>query len=174
MPENVNSKKDRFNLSYAIKLIVIGLLMGTVFTVGGLDRVVPITREECSVVETRFVDYEKVLYDGALEEVLINCIEWEQYYIDGVLITEEVEERLSMLMAEDEITLLLHPKNHMILEFVIQGETLLSFEDSIEKLQGAIPPTFYFGLLMFAVAIWGMYRLIKILHHRKNAADLRK
>ena len=48
-------------MSDAVKIIVIGLLLGTVFTFGAQISNASVTQEECMVVETEFVDGGVVL-----------------------------------------------------------------------------------------------------------------
>ena len=73
--------KKKESLSDAVKIIVIGLLLGTVFTFGQQFWSATVTRNACTVVETTFVDYE---YDRGIgrynsESLSVDCGDGERY-----------------------------------------------------------------------------------------------
>ena len=153
--------KEKTKLSYAVKLIVVGLLLGTVFTLFELDKVVPVKREDCSLVQTCFVNYELISPKGTLEAVQLQCADWGQYYIDNSAFTEQLQNELDMLSPHEEITMLVQRNTAIVMELSAQGNVLLSFEEVAEAMEAEFPVMFYVGLLMYAFTLLGIYRLVK-------------
>ena len=166
--------KKKETLSDAITLIVIGLIMGTVFTFGMQFWSAAVSREECRVVETTFVDYEVVSRRGRVNEIIVECADGARFYIDGASVTDELRTELSELPLRGEITLLIHPNSSTILEFICGDEMLLEFENTMEALEGEAREFLWLGLAMYALSLYGVYCLIRILHIRKQFNSAKK
>ena len=135
--------------------------MGTVFTVFELDKIIPVKQEDCRFVETCFVNYEILSPKGKLEAVQLQCTDWGQYYIDANIFTEEVQQEIERLSANEKISMLVHRKDQSVMELSAQGKTIFAFADAAEAKAEEIPVMFYLGLCLYAFAFLGLWRLVR-------------
>ena len=168
--------KKKESLSDAVKIIVIGLLLGTVFTFGQQFWSATVTRNACTVVETTFVDYE---YDRGIgrynsESLSVDCGDGERYRFDSASIYYSLMDELDAIVPGEEITLLLHPNSDVILELATEDEVILSFEEAMEDVAGERTFFFYMGILMYGASLYGVYVVVRVLKRRKEYSQSKK
>ena len=167
--------KKKETLSDGIKLIVVGLLLGTVFTFGQQFWSATVTRNECTVVKTTFVDYE---YDRGSrrrgKSLSVDCGDGERYWFDSASIYYSLMDELDAIVPGEEITLLLHPNSDVILELATEDKVILSFEESMEDVAGERTFFFYMGILMYGSSLYGVYVMVMVLKRRKEYSQSKK
>lgn len=168
--------KKKESLSDAVKIIVIGLLLGTVFTFGQQFWSATVTRNECTVVETTFVDYE---YNHGLgryksKSLSVVCGDGERYWFDSASIYYSLMDELDAIVPGEEITLLLHPNSDVILELATENKVILSFDEAMEDVAGERTFFFYMGILMYGSSLYGVYVVVKVLKRRKEYSQSKK
>ncbi len=167
--------RKKETLSDGIKIIVIGLLLGTVFTFGQHFWQATVTRDECMVVETTFVDYE---YDRGSrrrgEKLSIDCADGMRYWFDSASLDKSLRDELEILANGEEITMLLHPNSDVILELATENRVVLSFEEAMADMSGERTFFFYMGIIMYGSSLYGIYLLIKVLKRRKEYSSSKK
>ena len=168
--------KKKETLSDGIKLIVVGLLLGTVFTFGQQFWSATVTRDECTVVETTFVDYE---YDHGVgrynsKSLSIDCGDGERYWFDSASIYYSLMDELDAIVPGEEITLLLHPNSDVILELATEDKVILSFDEAMEDVAGERTFFFYMGILMYGSSLYGVYVMVMVLKRRKEDSQSKK
>ena len=97
-------------------LLVVGLLLGTVFTFGMQYWSETVTREECLYIETQFLDYKEIKQRSRINQIAIDCADGERYFIDQVSINTRLREYLAELEKNDNITMLIHPNGGNIID----------------------------------------------------------
>jgi hypothetical protein len=150
------TKDDTITLSQSLVLLVVGLLLGTVFTFGQQYWNKTVTKEECTYIEAEFLDYKEIKQRSRVTQIAIDCIDGERYFIGQKLINTTLREALAEIENNDDITMLIHPTGGDILELTHNETELMSFDDSMEAL-GKNAKTFgYLGLFMYLASLMGL------------------
>ncbi len=156
-------RKGSMSLGTAIGLLVIGILLGSVFTFGMQYINADVTRESCDLIETQFVSYDEIRHlrrPMKIKEIAIDCADDKRYFIDGVSINTELINALSELSQYDEITLLIHPNSNTILELSSENANILMFDDTISKLGGESTRFLFLGAFMYLCSLVGLYYIV--------------
>ena len=154
-------EKLKMKTSEAVFLIVVGLLLGTVFTFGMNYCNAPVDREETvsvtAVYSKRIVSFE----DGdRVKEIILRFEDHEQVCIDGCCITEELRGAIDALEPGEEISALVHPNVNTVLELTVDGEVLMDFDTSVEELSEEKLEFRFLGLFLYGLAVFGVVGLI--------------
>ena len=165
-------KRDPMPFGLAIFLLIAGLMFGSVFTFGMQYWNSEVTREECTLVETRFCSYEEIRKPKRpmeIKEIAIICGNNERYFIDGVSINTNLRNELSALSEHDKISLLIHPNSRTIVEFYTEEGNILSFNETIHKLAGEATGFLFLGFFMYFCSFIGLYYIVlHIIKKRKK------
>lgn len=131
-------KKERIAdipLWMCIVFIVLGSVLGSIFTYNCLYFNQIIDREEAIVATGRFDSYEfSYGKGGAVSEVRINFIDRGEPYIDTAYHVE-MDEKLEDLEKGDQLNMLLHPNSEAIWELTAEKSVILSFDDAKSRTQ---------------------------------------
>ena len=165
---------NRISQERAIFLVIAGLLLGTVFTFGMRYWHARISREDCAQVETEFVSYRERIRRGNIQRIDIDCADGQQYEIDGACISQTVLDDVESLQFHAPITLLIHPNSDTIMELSCEAGTLLTFDDSAQRLAGNTRLFTVLGILMYAAALGGLYALIRQWRRKKRTCSLKQ
>ena len=153
-------RKDPMPLALAIGLLIVGVLLGSVFTFGMQYWNEEVTRESCTIVETRFLAYDEMRQPKRpieIKEIAIDCADGERYFIDGASINTDLRNKLSLLCVQEIITLLIHPNSNTIVEFTSESGILLIFDETINKLGMEAKEFTFLGIFMYFCAAVGLY-----------------
>ena len=154
------SKNESLSLGQSVLLLVIGVFLGCIFTFGMQYWNQEVTRDNCTIVETQFIDYRITKNRSANREVVLNCSDSKRYFIDGELINSELKNNLSRLKTNDEITLLIHPNSDSVVEFSAGDVTLIKFDEAIDKLGNEATAFLYLGVFMYLCALLGLVNVL--------------
>ena len=168
-------KKDPMPFWMAVFLLIVGVLLGTVFTFGQQYWNAQVTPDRCIEVQTRFLDYHehRKIKSVRVYEISVDCENGERYFIDGVSVNERVRDALAFFSPGDEIRLLIHPNRSAIVELTTQSRVILAFDDTMAKLRGEANGFLGLGIFMYFSAAVGLYYMV--LHGiRKLRAGKRK
>jgi prolipoprotein diacylglyceryltransferase len=163
-----------------IVFIVLGGVLGSIFTYDCLYLNQIIDREEAIVATGRFDSYEFSYGKGGdVSEVRIDFIDRDELYIDTAYHVE-MDEKLEALEKGEQLTMLLHPNSEAIWELTAEKSVILSFDDAKSRTQ------FENGFFMFflvslclicismgVVALWAKYFEYKKKIQNKNTATSR-
>lgn len=162
-------KNKSLSLGQSVILLVAGIIMGCIFTFGVQYWNREVTKESCTTVKTQFLDYHIIKNRSGIREIAIDCSDSNRYFIDGVLISDEVKNDLSQLQYNDEIILLLHPNSASVVEFSIRNATLINFDEAIDNLGNEATAFLYLGVFMYLGALLGLiYTVLNIVKIRKT------
>lgn len=172
MKEERKTKTAPISLGGAIALLVVGILLGSVFTFGMQYWNAEVTRESCTLVETQFASYQEIRQPKRplhIKEIVINCANGEQYDIDGVSISTQLTDALHALPEQENIRLLIHPNSNTIVEFSTENRNLLDFDETIRKLGGENTGFLILGFFLYFCAVVGLYYVV--LHCVRKKAE---
>ncbi len=164
-------RKKPISLGSAIVLLVVGILLGSVFTFGMQYWNTETTRESCTLVETQFVSYKEIRRlqrISIIREIAIDCANKERYFIDGAAVTSELRGALAALPKQENISILIHPNSNNIVEFSTEDGNILVFDETIGKLGEEATAFLFLGFLMYFCSLVGLYYIILHLVLRKK------
>ena len=155
-------KKDPMPFWMAVFLLIAGLLLGAVFTFGQQYWNAQVTPDQCTEVQTRFLDYHehRKIKSVRIHEISVDCANGERYFIDGASVNERVRDALAFFSPGDEIRLLIHPNRSIIVEFTTESRAILSFDDTMEKLRDEAKGFLPLGIFMYFGAVVGLYYMV--------------
>lgn len=149
--------KDPLPIGVAIFFIVVGLILGTVFTAGMLYWGSPIEREDAINVSATYDSY-RIIHGrshSSTSEIRIFLNECDSLCIDGACVSEEVINGVKAIPKGARLDMLVHPNSDTIWELKNGDKTILSFEESQKDIKGENIGFGIFGMLMYACAVFG-------------------
>lgn len=152
----------------AIFLLLAGLFLGTIFTFGMRYWHAPVSREDCTQVNTEFVSYRERTRRGSIQLIYIDCANGQRYELDGACISQPVLDGVENLQPQETITLLIHPNSDTIMEFSSESGTLMEFDDVAQRVAGDTLLFTVLGILMYAAAMGELYNLIRQWRRQRN------
>lgn len=158
------TKLDKFQ---CILMLVFGLTIGTIFTIGMSYWNAGIIQEEAIAVTAEYQGYE-VFHPhsrtGAarrdISTVDLHFSNHETLSIDGSCAATDLLSSLDGIRHGTVLELLIHPNSDTILAIHAGGRALLSFEDAINRLSFERWGFFAIGILCYLCAGIGAYYLI--------------
>jgi hypothetical protein len=168
-------KTEPMPLHMAIVMLLIGVLLGSIFTFGMQYWNAKTTRESCIVVKTQFVSYDEIWHTKptiSIVEIAIDCADGNRYFIDGVSIDDELRNKLSSISKGENITLLIHPNSDTIVDFSSSHGSLLTFDETINDLDGEATVFLFLGLFTYFCALVGLYYIVFHLVRKKKQKNL--
>lgn len=166
-------KKERIAdipLWMCIVFIVLGSVLGSIFTYNCLYFNQIIDREEAIVATGRFDSYEfSYGKGGAVSEVRINFIDRGELYIDTAYHVE-MDEKLEDLEKGDQLNMLLHPNSEAIWELTAEKSVILSFDDAKSRTQfeNGFFMFFLVGLCLICFLLGVIALLAKYFEYKKK------
>ena len=170
-------KTEPMPFNIAIAILLIGILLGSIFTFGMQYWNAKTTREACTVVQTQFLSYDEIWHVNPtidIIEIAVDCSDGNRYFIDGVSINDGVRNQLSLISKNESITLLIHPNSNTIVEFKSSHGSLFTFEDTINKLDGESTGFLFLGIFAYFCALIGLYYVVFHLVRRKKHRNSRQ
>ena len=151
-----------------IVFIVLGGVLGSIFTYDCLYLNQIIDREEAIVATGRFDSYEfSYGKGGAVSDVQINFIDRSELYIDtGYHV--EMDEKLESLKKGEQLNMLLHPNSQAIWELTSDDGIILSFEDAKSRTQfeNGFFMLFLVGMCLICVSMGVISLFVKYREHK--------
>ena len=141
-------------------VLIIGLIMGTVFTFGTQYWNAPITPDEAEQVTATFSSYKETKRKSRIQEIILRFDDHEQLSIDRTSIDSDLRDAIREIEAGTTIEMLVHPNSNTILEMTIGNTKLLAFHESMQKLSSEIVPFMYLGIFCYLSALIGAGYLI--------------
>ena len=153
-----------------IVFIVLGGVLGSIFTYNCLYLNQTIDREDAIVATGRFDSYEYSYSprSGAVSEVQINFIDRETLYLDAYHI--EMDEKLERLEPGEQLDLLLHPNSDYIWEMTTEDDVILSFDDAKSRTQfeNGFFMFFLVGMCLICISMGVFALLAKYFEYKKK------
>ena len=156
-----------------IVFIVLGGVLGSIFTYDCLYLNQIIDREEAIVATGRFDSYEfSYGKGGAVSEVRIDFIDRGELYIDTAYHVE-MDEKLEALEKGEQLNMLLHPNSEAIWELTTEKSAILSFDDAKSRTQfeNGFFMFFLVGLCLIGISMGVFALLAKFFEYKKKTQN---
>ena len=161
-------KKSKLDKYECILLLVVGLLLGTVFTFGMSYWNAAVDPEEAIAVTATYQGYNidhrtrrNSVTRKRIAEVDLKFTDHEELSIDGSCADDALLASLDALQKGDTLDMLVHPNGgDTILAITADGKTLLAFKDTMKRLSVERWGFFGLGLLCYFGAGAGAHCLI--------------
>jgi len=158
--------RNKMTLGQAILFLIIGAILGTVFTFGQHYWNAPIDREDAISVEAEYFSYTRKFLHPESHDVGIKCKtenpNYVKYYIDESCVTYDILDFVHNLEKGTTLEMLIHPNSDTILSLTINGEEILNFDEVQNNLDFTNVGFLCLGIFMYALAVCGAVRLIVI------------
>ncbi len=154
--------RKKMTLGQAILFLIVGVILGTVFTFGQQYWKKPINREDAISVEAEYSYHNQRLVRPDSHAVSIHCTDGTIYDIDAHCVTYDILDYLDTLEKGSTLNMLIHPNSDTILSLDIFGQSILDFDEVIDDLHSANIGFLCLGIFMYALAVCGAVRLIAI------------
>lgn len=145
----------------AIFLVVLGLLLGTVFTFGMRYWQSPVMKTEAIYDEAVFSSFEEVSRRGHVHEILLRFEDRAQVSVDSACLTDEVIAQIEAITPGSTVTLYIHPNSSTVLELIDHGTVILPFDETVKKVSTEANAFAVLGIFMYLCAAAGILRLLK-------------
>lgn len=145
--------------------IIIGLIVGTVFTFGMQYWNSPITKDEATYTEAIFSSYKERYKDGNVNELILYFENHDELTVDNTCCSQEVVDKIHSLKEGAILKIYYHPHSNKILEMTCNGNTILQFDNSASKLSRDRQGFTALGIIMYFVAVYGVIMLIRERKH---------
>ena len=150
----------------AVKLLIVGLIMGMIFTFGVQYWSADIQREEAIEITGEFEAYRLYSKRGHNKEIKISLEGYDPYFIGGECITQALIDRIDAIEEGTELHLLVHPNSSTIWELKDGEETILDFEYAKQHIKLENTGFAYLGYFMYFCAAAGLLSLLLRIGHR--------
>ena len=154
--------RKKMTLGQAILFLIVGAILGTVFTFGQHYWKAPIEREEAITVESEYSYHTQRLVRPDSHAVSIHCSNGEIYSIDAHCVTYDILDFVHNLERGTTLEMLVHPNSDTILSLTVNGEEILNFDEVHNNLDFSNVGFLCLGIFMYALAVCGAVRLIVI------------
>ncbi len=141
--------------------IIIGLIVGTVFTFGMQYWNSPITKDEATYTEAVFSSYEEVRRNGSIGELIIHFKNHDDLTVDGTCCSQKVIDGIRSLKSGSVLKIYYHPNSGNIMEMICGGKVIVSFETASSKLAFDRQAFTVLGVFMYLCAAFGAIMLIR-------------
>lgn len=156
--------------------IVLGGVLGGVFTYNCLYLNQIIDREQAIVATGRFDSYEfSYGKGGAVSEVRIDFIDRDALFIDTAYHVE-MDEKLEALERGEQLNMLLHPNSEAIWELTVGENVILSFDDAKSRTQfeNGLFMVLLVGLCLICFSLGVIALLAKYFEYKKKRRNENK
>ena len=141
-------------------LICVTFFIATVFILQPVNnRIIP--KSEALSLTLTYKEFHPSYKRGSIRYIDLKSVEQEEFTIDGSCCNSDLIERLSLIPEGTQVQLLVHPESHSILQLEVNGDILLEFHASQNKLWRESVTFAVLGLFMYAIAgglVIGMVR----------------
>lgn len=153
--------KKSISKGSAVFLVVAGILLGTVFTVGMYYWTRPIEKTEAIRVDATFASYQKHYRRHNLSSLTLCFSDYEPLSIDNACFTSDVLNHIENMVPGTILELYVHPNSDTILEMVCGGKVILDFNQAERRLTTKRVSFLILGIFMYTAAAFGVVKLIR-------------
>lgn len=160
MIKRFHKKPERIPKMAAWFFVIVGIIMGTVFSFGMQYWESSVSKEEAIYTEAEFSSY-KIIYGQrhSVKEVRIDLIDREPLFIDGTCCSQMVLEKLKHIKPGSALHMYVHPNSSTLLEIYDGSTAILMFDDTVEKLASEVSDFLFLGIFMYLIAAYGLLKL---------------
>lgn len=145
--------------------IIIGLIVGTVFTFGMQYWHSPIKKDEAIYTEAIFSSYKEVLKYGKVNELILHFENHDYLIIDNKCCSQKVIDEVHFLNPGAILKIYYHPNSNKIMEMTCNSKVILQFDDSASKLSQDSQGFKVLGIILYLGTAYGVIMLIRERKH---------
>lgn len=108
---------DPMPKAFAVFLIIVGIFMGTVFTVGMHYWEAPLSKADTLSVNATFSSYKNIYKRGRINEIIVRFEDHEQLTIDGSCLNDKVINKVEALKPGTSLHLHVHPTSSYLKKY---------------------------------------------------------
>lgn len=153
-------RKKSISKGSAVFLIVAGILLGTVFTVGMYYWTKPIEKTDAVHVNATFASYQKHYRRHNLSSLTLCFSDHEPLSIDNACFTSDVLNHIENMAPGTVLELYVHPNSDTILKMVCSGKVILDFNQAERRLTTKRVSFLILGIFMYMSAAFGVEKLL--------------
>lgn len=146
--------------SSAIILLVLGLLLGTVFTFGEHYWHAPVDKRELRYIDAAYQNY-KYKTGTHHSSMTLYFADEEVYDVSVECVDDDLLHRLDEIKPGAVLHLGVHPNSSTLMEITDHGRTVLSFEQASERGAFRTRGFLLLGLFMYACALYAAITLLR-------------
>ena len=152
--------KKSISKGSAVFLIVAGILLATVFTVGMCYWTKPIEKADAIRVEATFTSYQKHYRRHNLSSLTLCFSDHESLSIDNACFTSDALNHIENMTPGTVLELYVHPNCNTVLEMVCGGKVILDFNQAERRLTTKRVSLLILATFMYADAVFGLVTLL--------------
>lgn len=152
--------KKSISKGSAVFLIVAGILLATVFTVGMCYWTKPIEKADAIRVDATFTSYQKHYRRHNLSSLTLCFSDHESLSIDNACFTSDALNHIENMTPGTVLELYVHPNSNTVLEMVCSGKVILDFNQAERRLTTKRVSFLILGIFMYAEAVFGVVKLL--------------
>ena len=162
MKHHYRKRTNRIPKAAAWFLVIVGILLGTVFTLGMHYWESSVSKEEALYTEAIFESYD-IIYGRhhTLKEIKVDFQDRQSLFIDGSCCSQAVLDKMAALKSGTVLCMYVHPNSSTLLEIQNGNNSILLFDDAIEILSSEVSVFLLLGIFMYLFAICGSIKLIR-------------
>ena len=153
-------RADPMPIGAAVFFIIVGMVMGTVFTLGMQYWNEPIQREDARVIVATYDSYYRNESPRHHRGIVVRFTDCDSMNIDSACLRQDVVDSIQELSSGDRVELLVHPNSDTIWEMKSDTNTILPFELAQERLKCENIAFGILGILLYALAVSGVVSLL--------------
>lgn len=169
-------RRKRMDSGEAVALVVLGCLLGTIFTFGMNYWNQPVTREESVYVDATFSSFREqsghqknklrvgnnaiITGSGSTAPIILEFIDHEHLIIDECCVSDTLLLQLQTVKSGTTLSCIVHPNSNTVLEIVANNILLMDFDNTVALLSSEQHGFFVFGIIMYMGALFGLLNLL--------------
>lgn len=163
MKHRYHKRTKRISKVEAWFIIIAGVIIGTVFCFGSHYWKSPaISKEDTIYTEAIFSSYEEKRNRRNSEaEIKIFFQDRDPLFIDKTCCNQAVLDKMALLQSGDILRMYIHPNKSTLLDIQSGDNSIISFDNTIEKLSTESFGFCFLGIFMYLGAIFGCIKLIR-------------
>lgn len=143
-------------------LLMIGLIMGTIFTFGMQYWNAPVEKSDTSEITAKYLSHKKHYGGNQNPKVIYVYFEnLEVMTIDGECINEKLMINLDAIESETEMVLRLHPNANTILDMRTKDIIILEFDETVNKLVDESKGFMWLGVVCYLFGLFGLIEFVR-------------
>ncbi len=145
--------------------IIIGLIVGTVFTFGMQYWTSPITKDEATYTEAIFSSYKERYKYGKVNEIILHFENHDDLTVDNTCCSQEAVDKIHSLKEGAILKIYYHPNSNIIMEMTCNSNIIFQFDDSASMFSRNRQGFTALGIIMYLGAVYGVIMLIRERNH---------
>ena len=147
-------------IGFAIFMLIVCTLMGTVFTFGMSHLNAEIAPEQALQISATYASHKEHFGKDGSRGIGIFFSDHEQLYIDGCCVDDDIRNALDNLSEKAKLKMLVHPNSDTILDMKAGSVKILDFDVAMQDLHSEAIGFLILGIVLYIGAAYAIYSLV--------------